>query len=601
MTSGLQPRRARAAGALAAALCAGACGGMRSCAGAPPVPKGHYLYVVHDPAGLHPAPGADPQIAALRIDPATGALARVGDGSLAAQAVGAWALAVDPGGRWFSLTGSQLGLQRIAASGALERAPASEGGGLASAFDARGRYYFLVTGRGLEVHPFDPRRGPDVRTALHTEAGVIAVRLATSPDGATLYAVADQRLHVYAIGEGGRLTPSGGSPVALGVRGLELAVHPSGRFVLVLGEVGSDRRVAVLAVSPAGAIEPVAGSPFDVGARVRAMALAGDGARLFVSDDDRHTIETFGLDAAGGLHRVASTPTTAKGVGGLIVDGTDHFLYASASDLAAVLAWTIEPSGELSPIPGSPFTLGGKAGDLVTTPRLEGPLQAAALPEASTFEAEPERVDLAHPIAADADVARIVALLDDQSDETRFTAIVALQRITDLTPALPALVTALDDRGSGISLRARLMLGPWAMQHPGAVDDAVLDRLVNGKNGRGAALDNASLCALRAIIDRGAPASPYLARTLVQSNQLRDEAMDALRSLGPAAKPAVPELIRLLREGRANRQAAAALGDIGPAAEAAVPELYGLMRDPSPNVSEAARKAIERIRRGSVD
>ena len=594
MTSRLQPRRLRAAAALAAAVGAGACGGVRSCASAPPAPAGHYLYVVHDPPGYPAAPGADPRIAAFRIDPASGTLSPLG--STAAEAVGAWALSVDPGGRWFSLTGSQLGLQKISASGALDRVGTPDGGGLASAFDARSRYYFLVTGRGLEVHGFGARRGPDVRTPLHTETGVMPFKLATSPDGATLYAVVEQRLLVYAIGERGRLTPASDSPVALGVRGLDLAVHPSGRFVVVFGEVRSDRRVAVLAVSGLGAVEPVAGSPFDVGQKVGGMALSGDGARLFVSDGDRHTIETLALDASGGLHRLASTPMPPKGVGTLVVDASDRFLYAAAVERPGVLAWAIEAGGELTPVPGSPFALEGKAGDIVTTPRLEGPLQAAALPEASSFGAEAERVDLAHPIAADADLSRILQLLEDPSDETRYTAILALHRVADLTPALPALVKALDDPGSGVRMRARLMLGPWALQHPGTVDDAVLDRLVNGKNGRGAGLDNASLCALHALIKRGPEASPYLARTLVRYGQLRDEAAEALRDLGPAAKPAVPELIRLLDDSSANRSAAEALGTIGPDAAEAVPALYGLLRHPSTSVAGSARRAIERIR-----
>jgi 6-phosphogluconolactonase (cycloisomerase 2 family) len=598
MLSGLQPRRARAAGVIALALAAAACGGVRSCA-APPAPKGHYLYVVHDPGGGQPAPGADPRIAALRIDPASGVLTPIA--SMAAEAVGAWALAVDPSGRWFSLTGSQLGVQRIAASGALEHVATPGSGGLASAFDARGHYYFLVTGRGLEVHAFDARRGPDTGPALHVEAGVMPFKLATSADGGTLYAVDGQVLRVYTVGDRGRLAAVDGSPVDLGVRGLELAVHPSGRFLVVLGEVGSTRRLAVLSVSETGAIEPVAGSPFDVGQRVRGMAIAGDGARLFVSDDDRHTIETLALDASGALHRVASTPVPGKDLATLIVDASSRFLYGTALGQAVVFGWTIEPDGGLAPIAGTPLTLEGKAVDLATTPWLDGQRQAAALPAASSFGAEPEPVDLAHPLPADTDLSRILTALADPSDETRLTAMAALPRVTDLTPALPALVAALDDRGPGVSLRARLLLGPWALQHPGTVDDAVLDQIVNGKTGRGMGLDNASLCALHALVARGGVASPYLARTLVQSNQLRGEAMSALSSLGPAAKPAVPELIRLLGNGEATRYAVEVLGDIGPDAEAAVPELYGLLGHRSRLVSEAARRAIEKIRRGSAD
>ena len=440
----------------------------------PAAPAAHYLYVVRESRRLPSGAGcrsADRDAADRSLHGCAGSGRRRSRRGPGGRCLGA--LDALPGGRWFALAGSQLGLLRLASSGAVERVGTPDGGGLSSAFDTQGRYFFLTTGRGLEVHGFGLRRGPDIGKPLHLEAGVLPLSLATSPDGALLYAVAEQRLLVYAIGEQGRLTAAGGSPVALDLRGLELAVHPSGRFLLVLGEVKSDCRVAVLSVSGSGAVEPVAGLPFDIGQRVRGMALSRDGARLFITDEDRHSIETFALDAGGGLHRVASTPTGPKGVGTLVVDASDRFLYAGT--VSGVLAWGIEASGELTPVPGAPFALDGKPGDIVTTPRLEGPLQAAALPEASSFDAEPERVDSAHPIAADTDLARILELLEDRSHQTRYTAILALHRVTDLAPAVPALVKALDDQATGISLRARLMLGPWALQHPGTVDDEVLD------------------------------------------------------------------------------------------------------------------------------
>src|SRR5262245_16087737 len=107
----LQPRRAASAGLLGAALAAaGACGSMRARAGPPPRPAGQFLYAVHDAPDAM-VPSVDPHITAFQVDAATGALRPVGEA--AAHAVGAFALAVDPSGRWFSLAGSQLGLLQV--------------------------------------------------------------------------------------------------------------------------------------------------------------------------------------------------------------------------------------------------------------------------------------------------------------------------------------------------------------------------------------------------------------------------------------------------------------------------------------------------------
>jgi hypothetical protein len=216
------------------------------------------------------------------------------------------------------------------------------------------------------------------------------------------------------------------------------------------------------------------------------------------------------------------------------------------------------------------------------------------LPSADTFGP-----DLPAPRAdPSAATGSLAAALQDASDVTRVRAIIALSGPDrDLTPVLPEILAALDDPHEGVRLRARHLIGPYALQHPGAVDDAVLDRLLSGVDGRGMPLDNASLTALHALKQRGAAAAPLLARGLVNSGQLREEALEALSGLGPSAASAVPELRRLLKHHTASRFAAYALGAIGPAAAAAMPELYELAEHPSRPTAAAARSAIERIRR----
>jgi PBS lyase HEAT-like repeat len=60
---------------------------------------------------------------------------------------------------------------------------------------------------------------------------------------------------------------------------------------------------------------------------------------------------------------------------------------------------------------------------------------------------------------------------------------------------------------------------------------------------------------------------------LYPAPMIRVNAADALGRLGPAAKPAVPELIVLLQDDFADASAALSLGQIGPEASEAIPAL----------------------------
>jgi HEAT repeat protein len=293
------------------------------------------------------------------------------------------------------------------------------------------------------------------------------------------------------------------------------------------------------------------------------------------------------------VHRQATTPAEIDEAGTLTTDPAGRYLYASSMRTGLVHGWAIGADGALSPVPGSPFTAGPRAGSLVSTSG-EPPAAAAALPEAGSFE----RDQPAARADAGASTEILIDALQDPSDVTRLRAIAALSGSgRDLAPLLPAVLAALDDRHEGVRRSARHLIGPYALQHPGAIDDAVLGRLLSGPDGRGMPLDNASLSALHALKRRGADAAPFLARGLVNSGQLRDEALEAIGDLGPAAVPAVPELRRLLKHHTASRFAADALGAIGPGAADAMPELYEVAQHPSRPTAAAARGAIERIRR----
>jgi HEAT repeat protein len=80
---------------------------------------------------------------------------------------------------------------------------------------------------------------------------------------------------------------------------------------------------------------------------------------------------------------------------------------------------------------------------------------------------------------------------------------------------------------------------------------------------------------------------------------VRADAAEALWSIGPPAKDAVPDLIAALKDRSPDVRynAAGALGEIGAEARDAVPALNACLKDRDANVPDAARKALEKIRR----
>lgn len=81
-------------------------------------------------------------------------------------------------------------------------------------------------------------------------------------------------------------------------------------------------------------------------------------------------------------------------------------------------------------------------------------------------------------------------------------------------------------------------------------------------------------------------------------SRVRQLAAQAVGTIGPAAAPAVPALLRLLGdEDEGSRNCACiGLGGIGPAAAAALPALRkAALTDPSADVRRFARHAIEKI------
>jgi HEAT repeat protein len=77
----------------------------------------------------------------------------------------------------------------------------------------------------------------------------------------------------------------------------------------------------------------------------------------------------------------------------------------------------------------------------------------------------------------------------------------------------------------------------------------------------------------------------------------RWRAAAAISVIGPKARGAIPDLIKLLGDGEyfVRYEAAQTLGKFGPASRAAVPDLIKLLKDPNIQVRDAAGLALKKI------
>jgi HEAT repeat protein len=181
------------------------------------------------------------------------------------------------------------------------------------------------------------------------------------------------------------------------------------------------------------------------------------------------------------------------------------------------------------------------------------------------------------------DIPRLLAQLKDGDVVAQNKAAQELAKLGK--PAVPGLVEALQSNKDGVPARAARALRQIGPSAKDAVP-ALVERINKNK---GRSVDDAeSIEALMQIASRTPEALPGLRAILCEPprNPSRTHAAIALGKMGPMAKEAVPELVKLLEEapgksGPIRFHAAAALGQIGSDAKEAVPALVKLLGDKS--------------------
>jgi len=203
------------------------------------------------------------------------------------------------------------------------------------------------------------------------------IRGAVHPSGKLAYfAYPDfNSVSAYDLDRGsGTLTAIPGSPFSTGDRPVDLAVEPCGQFLYTANLFSND--VSAYAIDrETGSLSPVPGSPF--AAQNQPIGIAIDPLGHFVFAVNRYldNVSVYAIDrSTGSLTQVSGSPfQTGRGPVAVRVDPSGKFVYTANFDVlptnvSSVSGFTLDStSGDMTPVPGSPFLAGRNPNDIAIT------------------------------------------------------------------------------------------------------------------------------------------------------------------------------------------------------------------------------------------
>jgi 6-phosphogluconolactonase (cycloisomerase 2 family) len=142
-----------------------------------------------------------------------------------------------------------------------------------------------------------------------------------------------------------------------------LVMDPAGAFLYVMNISSGLGNISVFSIdSGSGALAQVLGSPFFIGLPPLNMQLAPSGNFLYVSlaggvdGTNNGSVATFSV-SGGALTLIGPLLPSTDGVNpyGLAIDPSGTFLYASNYGSNSIAVFTIDSTGSLAQVPGSPI------------------------------------------------------------------------------------------------------------------------------------------------------------------------------------------------------------------------------------------------------
>jgi 6-phosphogluconolactonase len=297
----------------------------------PAAPGGTFVYV-----GM-----AGGEIATLRLDPATGGLARRGTvsagrapASLVRSAEREVVVAVD------ETTGLATSFSVDAKSGALTPVGRGALGAPSSGatVDATGKYVLAAQRGGgrVGVLAITPNGGLEPIDTFAAGAGASAVVVQRAYQVALVSNFRAGSVSQFTFNTGtGMLTPKAGPPLSLpaGSGPTRLAIHPSGRWIYVLNETTDAISVQVFDedLKALSALSSQIVSTLPEGAprgksRPADLVVRGDGRFVYATNRGADSVATFAVEPGGTLKLVGHEPSGGHAAGAIAVDPSGAYL-----------------------------------------------------------------------------------------------------------------------------------------------------------------------------------------------------------------------------------------------------------------------------------
>jgi 6-phosphogluconolactonase len=214
-----------------------------------------------------------------------------------------------------------------------------------------------------------------VGTALTPiSTGPSPIALSVNPGGQFLYVLnqGDATISIYAIDPVRGILTSTGPAFSTGLTNPQgMLISPGSFLYIIAGTAGSTtaNAISVFSIGSDGALTPAAGG-FTAAANSTLSGMTTDpkGQFMYVADSANNNVHSLSIDASGALSEVAGSPFAAGTQPvAVAVNGAGTFVYVSNSGSNNVSAYTAN-SGVLTEDAGSPFPTQGTGTVVATQP-----------------------------------------------------------------------------------------------------------------------------------------------------------------------------------------------------------------------------------------